>query len=517
MRLKKLLFNKRLAIKVILLINLAIYCTPIDCQLKYDYNWVIASSADGIPGIDAYIIDFNDGKRSLREIAAHNRVHKGNAVISNQEGELQFFTNGCEIMDTLGDVVMNGEELISGEMYNLYCYLGNYPGIQNSTILPDPGSEQHYYYLQKEAIFTTFQGEFLGVYANLRASKVYSHDNITEVISKSEIIDSVGYRFSANMESILHANGTDWWIVDYLIRESEGSRLIYALDENEVKLSRTEEYENQEALAHFNSTEGQAAFAPNGDLYAKYDARTGLDLFDFDRATGEFSNYRHFSTLGYNLEKTYSGMAFSPNSRFIYISSHDKLHQLDLWEENLEDGFELIGEYDGYLDPYPTNFTWMQLGPDCRIYMTSTNGVSSYHVINNPDEKGLDCDFVQHGFELPIHNGLASIPNFPVFRFDEDDVCDPTITSVFDVPVEIIHNLDLFPNPTSDLISIAFPDDLRRGILYVKSMSGQVLHRESFDYAGSLQVSLGDYAAGIYIVEVVSEGKRYVDRVVKVE
>ncbi len=485
-------------------------------QLKYDYNWVIASNSNGIPGIDAYIIDFNGGKRSLREIAAYNRVHDGNAVISNREGELQFFTNGCEIMDTLGGIVMNGDTLIPGYIYDEYCWFGVYPSIQNSTILPDPDSEQHYYYLQKERILADFQGNFTSLFPTLRASRIYSNDNYIDVLDKSLVVGTENYLFSGNLESILHENGKDWWAIDYLIEEDGGLRMIYYLDEDGINLIREEDYENPEALKKFNSSEGQASFSPCGELYAKYDARTGLDLFDFDRATGIFSNYRHFSTLPYNLQKTYSGMAFSPNSRFIYISSHDKLHQLDLWEDNLEDGFMFIDEYDGFLDPFPTNFTWMQLGPDCRIYMTSTNGVSSYHVINNPNEKGLDCNFVQHGFELPIHNGTASIPNFPVFRFDEDEVCDPTITSVFDIPVEVIHDLDIFPNPTSDLISIAFPDDLRGGRLYVKSMSGQVIYEREFDYAGSQQVSLGDYEAGIYIIEVVSKSKRFVSRVVKI-
>jgi len=514
---RRLSFNSH---KLLLLIifssfGLALDISIINCQAKWDYNWVIVSNADPIPGIDAYIIDFNNGKRSLREISAYNIIHQGNAVISDRYGNLQFFTNGCEVMDTLGGVIPNGGTINPGEVYDTYCHLGFYLGIQNSTIIPDPSNEESYYYLQKKAILDDFQGnDNWPLFPSQQYSRIRSDINGGVLIEKNITIDSVRHRFSTSTESILHDNGVDWWVIDYLIEEAGGLRLTYIIDNDGVNLHREEEYENKVSLKYEYQSEGQSAFAPNGELYARYNAATGLDLFDFDRSTGEFSNYRNFPT---SLQRNYSGLAFSPNSRFIYISSHDKLHQLDLWEENLEDGLQLIGEYDGFVDPLPTNFTYMQLGPDCRIYMTSTNGVSSYHVINNPDEKGLDCDFVQHGFDLPVGNGAASIPNFPVFRFDDDEVCDPMITSVFDIPVEVVYDLELHPNPTTDELIVGFPEELRDGTLYVKSMSGQVVIEQVFDFSGSLKVSLVDYDAGMYIIEVESGGKRYVDRVVKLD
>jgi hypothetical protein len=57
----------------------------------------------------------------------------------------------------------------------------------------------------------------------------------------------------------------------------------------------------------------------------------------------------------------------------------------------------------------------MQLGPDGKIYAACASGVKSFHVIHNPDEKGLNCDYQQHGVALPTYNAF-SIPSFPNFR-----------------------------------------------------------------------------------------------------
>jgi hypothetical protein len=61
------------------------------------------------------------------------------------------------------------------------------------------------------------------------------------------------------------------------------------------------------------------------------------------------------------------------------------------------------------------------------------------------------------------------------------------------------------------MISLSFPAPIHRGILYIRNLAGQVLYTEAISYAGSMEVSLGEFEAGLYLVEVVSgEGQRYV-------
>jgi len=482
------------------------------CQLKWDYEWIIGINDEDNTGAIGYKIDFNDGMRKLIETRSYKPIGMNNAMICNDDGELLFYANGCEVMDTTGGLVENGGGINPGESHDTWCQYGVYLGPQNSMILPGL-RQDNYYYLHKDRV--NENGEF--------GQSAYSYNQLyTEIkigpldnyiIEKKNIkVDSLRDRQTGFSDAILHDNGLDWWIIDYIPQEAGGLRLNYKVDEEGIYLESETVYENQNAIKRECSGGGQAVFSPRGDLYALYCPFTGIDIFNFNRSTGEFTNHYHFST---NLNETNSGLAFSPNGRFLYVSSGDELHQFDLRvEDGATDKFIKIAEYDGYLDPFPTNFAYMQIGPDCRIYMTSTNGVSSFHVINNPNEKGQDCNFVQHGFELPIRNRPASIPNVPVFRFVGEEVCDPTITSVFDLPVEVVYDLELHPNPTTDEVIVGFPEDLRDGTLYVKSMNGQVVLSHQFDFSGSLNISLGDLDAGMYVVEVMSEGKRYVERVV---
>ena len=257
---------------------------------------------------------------------------------------------------------------------------------------------------------------------------------------------------------------------------------------------------------------GQTSFSPDGTLIAKFCSLTGLDVMDFNRETGEVSNNRH---LEIPTNYATSGVAFSPSSQFVYVSTKDSLWQVDVTEPNLEDGLEFIDRYDGFQDPFSTNIVKQQLGPDCRIYISSTNGVSSMHVIRNPDAKGKDCDFRQHYLDLPYDNGILSMPNFPHFRVDEDDVCDPTITGLFDLPIEVVSGLDVYPNPTSGGLTIELPDVVS-GWVSIMDLHGRVLQNlELVNHKKSqLDVSLLD--PGFYFVKVITaDNQTYVEKFIK--
>ena len=134
------------------------------------------------------------------------------------------------------------------------------------------------------------------------------------------------------------------------------------------------------------SASSTARFSPDGKLYAFYNVYDGLILYDFDRETGEFSNYRTFDFVPYEGNR-FTSAEFSSNSRFLYLSNVDSLWQVDLWEEDLNDGKVLIDVYDGVLDPNFNGFISSALAPDCKIYIRTTSSSYSMHVINNPNEK----------------------------------------------------------------------------------------------------------------------------------
>jgi hypothetical protein len=173
----------------------------------------------------------------------------------------------------------------------------------------------------------------------------------------------------------------------------------------------------------------------------------------------------------------------------------------------MEDGIRLIDVWNGTLDPFPTTFYIASLAPDCKIYICSTSGSRSYHIIHQPDELGTDCDFVQNGLKLPQSAGSANLPLHPRWRVDEEDKCDPTITSVFGITVWYRRDLQVYPSPTAGPLTVQVPDDVRGGQLVVIDLQGRVVVELSLDGASDrVAVDLSDYPAGHYHVEVYPEG-----------
>ena len=167
---------------------------------------------------------------------------------------------------------------------------------------------------------------------------------------------------------------------------------------------------------------GQALFSPDGTKHVRFNgiseqAGEYTTIYDFDRCTGLLSNFRQFN---YPVGGSGGGAFISKNSRYLYTSSTTTLYQYDLWAEDIESTRTLVAVYDGHLDFLPTTFFQGQLAPDGKIYIASNNGVTSLHVIHNPDADCPDCRIEQHGIELPTFNAF-SIPNQPNYRLGPID------------------------------------------------------------------------------------------------
>lgn len=253
-----------------------------------------------------------------------------------------------------------------------------------------------------------------------------------------------------------------------------------------------------------------------------YNANDGLVLVDFDRNTGELNSLRQLILYNQRPDpQRFGSVEWSPNSRFIYICDVDKIWQVDTWEENLEDGLVFIDEWNGISDPFQNLFFLSSLAPDCKIYICSNSGAYSYHVINHPNLKGTNCDFVQNGVRLPFVSSIATMPNFPRYRVDEEDKCDPTITSIFGDDIYWRRDLITYPNPVFDMLTVDVPEE-QKGNLFVLDMLGKLLWKSDESYnIPKIQLDMSGFAPGPYNVEFIPEhnpGRRiWTSQVVKVD
>ncbi len=487
----------------------------LSAQLKHDYIWIFAGNVDTMANVEGSIIDFNGDKTTTYYQDVPDKIHGENISFSSENGTLIAYANACDVFNNDFVIMENGADINSGPMHDEQCPLGGYLGLQNTLMLPDPAGGGIYYYHRRieELEFNVFDWTLQAKHT------LYSYIDIAEnrVTVKNVPIHERTNHTSSFVEAIRHANGEDWWILDFSqwnnFEETVDDTLMYVfkIDKDSIYFHHEQKVGNSQVLKTRCSVSGQSAFSTDGKTFAMFCHESGLDLYDFDRETGLISNYRHLV-----IPSTYrtSGICFSPNNRFLYISNGDKLWQVDLEAVSLEDGLLLIDEYE----PGPgltANFAKMQLGPDCRIYMSSTNQTRTLHIINNPDEYGEACNFLQRGFELPYVCQPGSMPNFPHFRIDEDEVCNPDlVASVFEFPVKVVKGLDVYPNPTSGELTIELPE-VMSGQLVITDITSQRLLSQFFSNAENFQVDLTGYHPGMYTVEVVGEdGERFMERVV---
>jgi len=188
-------------------ISLILSCCA-SAQDKYDYQWIFSLNTLIEPGIEGMIIDFNDGKREVIKILTHQRIGLNNASICHPNGQLKYYTNGCEIYDSTYLVINQGININPGDNHDTWCPLGEYPSNANVLFLQDPGDENGYYLIHKNIVNVNNNGAINITIPDLMTSYISSTEN--KVTDKNKLIDSTRLKLSGYMEAILHKNGSDW-------------------------------------------------------------------------------------------------------------------------------------------------------------------------------------------------------------------------------------------------------------------------------------------------------------------
>ncbi len=402
-----------LAMKIVVVILL---CFPqILWAQMHDNTWFLGYDNDTIlsnqRGIE--ILTFPDGQLKIEQNTQLKRFNfwETNTSFSDTSGRILSYTNGVHIGNSAWEIMENGDTITDaleagGELHPQWFL-----------VLPYPGQSQKLLFFYEQEAFSSV----LSFYASkLRYAVADMSFNMgLGKLTQRDILIIEDTLSVGKISAVKHANGRDWWV--FVNEESTNRFYKILVDPNGINLIGT-----QTVGSTVYDGVGQAVFSPNGEHYAIYNTVSNtlgayIDLYDFDRCEGLFHNHRqyHFFTNGWG------GVAFSPNSKYLYINYFTKAYQYDLEAADVWASQIQIAEYDGFLDPFSTTFYLMQLAPDGKIYSSSTNGVSSLHVIHNPDEPGLDCQYQQHGIELPTKNAF-SIPSFPNYRLGPVDgsACD---------------------------------------------------------------------------------------------
>lgn len=449
------------------------------------YNSVIIEEPWG--GED---LNFITGNRVISTVDRGISFGRTSTNISDSAGNLLFSTNGAYIANAPGDTMLNGGGL-SPSWYTSQYQDGLHLS-QACMILPKPNSPR-IYFLFHGTIDDAPNSNALFLY--LTTIDMALDGGLGGVVSKNQILiaDTLN---TGKITAVRHANGRDWWVFCHKLNTDIYFRLL--VTPNGVSVDGTQ------AIGEIRPSDvGQVCFSPDGGKFAYYyGSNTDLEVFDFDRCTGLLSNPVHIPIDDSNFA---GGVAFSPNSRYVYVSSTKDVYQYDAEAPDIEASMVHIAEWDSFYSPFPpfaTGFDLAQLAPDGQVYIATGNSTLRLHVIHNPDEPGLACNMEQHGVVLPRYY-FNSLPNHPNYFLGPVDgsVCDSlginTLTPTLSRGEGVVR---AFPNPSADgRFVLRYPAHAGVGWLEVRDIAGRVVLRERIPQWSTVhRVELVGQAAGMY-------------------
>ncbi len=451
-------------------------------------------------------IDFSTGTPVIYYINRTMNFSRSNGVMSDSNGNLLFSTNGIYISNANGDTMLNGSGLNPGTYTTTYENYG-LAIAQADLIIPFPGDSMKYYLFHE----TIDDGGFLTYFFHLSLIDMSLDSGRGGVVNKNDTL-LTDVLVAGFVTGCKHANGRDWWVICHQYNSNKYFKFLV------TPSGISGPFTQSIGKIMNNSGAGQTVFSPDGSKFAIYNAGDDLDIMDFDRCAGNFSNCIH---VAINNSMGAAGAAFSANSKVLYTSSSNYIYQFDLTASNIPSTKTTVAVWDSFYSHIPlfaTTFYLCELAPNGKIYLSCGNGADYLHVINYPDSVGISCNVCQHCVHLPTYNAFT-IPNFPNYFLgvDSASICDTLLTLQSTLSKEEDVGLKLFPNPATRVLYAALPEKFKIKNVKVFDAFGQEIHVVfSFIKNGEyLEVNTTSLAQGVYFLELLSDKEKVVKRFVK--
>lgn len=408
--------------------------------------WPLGYDCCQFPGFGSVNLDFVQGGMTINLAPRHQNLNATSGSASDTLGNILFTSNGFYITNAIDDTMQNGSGLNPSYYTNQHKTYG-LPLHQGNLVIPSLTNSDQYILFHNtiDDYFNTLASLFL--YTSTIDMSL--NGGLGGVINKNTVLLSDSMT-PGRLTATRHANGRDWWIFAHAYGSSDLLEFLYT--PNGI-LGPT----RKPLLIARDFYLGQCGFNPQGNKFAYFESLLGLEIADFNRCSGEFTNIQSFQIM--DSSDYGAGMAFSPNGRYLYVSTVEYLYQYDTWSSNIDSSRLTVGIYDGFTDTVTTSngtyFWLMALAPDGKIYMSCANSSTSLHVINSPDSMGLSCDFCQHCIQLPVVNAFT-MPNFPNYTLGREfgSVCDSLTNDISTVKIENL--ISIYPNPSHEKLTVKF-------------------------------------------------------------
>jgi Secretion system C-terminal sorting domain len=478
-----------------ILILFLIYSNSLFSQDKSGHQWVLENFSH---------LDFTSGQLIIKSINPLPQYGVGskNTTLSDSSGNILLSTGGCFILNKEFKLLSGGDSINSPFTYRSWCKEredGDFPVSQGNIILPYPDSP----YLK--IVFNLDLDRFPnGISLPPIPYKLYYHivdmrlnNGLGAVVEfkKIAISDTLAM---GGVKAIKHKNGKNWWIV--IPKWNSNCLLITELTPTGLK-----PFTKQCMGITWNildDASNQIDASPDASLIARVSNKTFASIYQFNNSTGIVSNPM---TLTFPVQDTIAylrGVAFSTNSRYLYLASRFDLFQYDLKAIDVQQSRQLIADLSKTeFKPGQGELYFAKLAPDGKIYISSPFFHRYLSVINRPNCPGTLCDFKPHAIELPYTN-YSSLPNNALFSTPPANyTCDSLNTAT----EEISENFTIYPNPTTGILTINTANkDLKDLYVEVINLNGQVVKREILRGVNP-EMNIQSLPTGLYFLKIKTE------------
>jgi hypothetical protein len=482
-------------IKTIIGISLLLQCFLLQAQLN-NKHWIVGYS----PSVQFTFTD-TSVTNAPYFIQQPFRFADGYSNIS-EKNSMPITCNGYFLFNEEGQLIENGDYLVPHKLVDAQSTSSSYN--QTSILLPKK-SNQYY----------VFVGSMSDLqYDNCVAGQICKFDILTYSIvdmnlndGKGKVIEKGNYLLKddsirSTLTVVRHANGRDWWLIAYhYLRHS-----YYKFIVSEESIQGPFIQDLGSPLIPFHRL-AQTSFSQDGTLFAaSQNNEPDIILDKFDRCSGQFTTFQVLHPPKDSFTQEYAGMGncFSPDNRFLYLTSGYGVYQYEIG----------TGEYVSLMTDsinYKGN-TFMKYADDGRIYIGNfdkTDSLMSF--IRYPNEKGKDCELCVLCYATRNVNASAP-PNMPNYDLGplKNSPCD-TIGKLHSNEVVV------YPNPANSFLHVYVPKLMNSTVqLALYNLLGQrvAVWEEVLNSKQEVQVSLPRLATGLYTLDIVCDGEKYVRKLV---
>ncbi|WP_207512865.1 gliding motility-associated C-terminal domain-containing protein [Longitalea luteola] len=347
-------------------------------------------------------VSFNSGAPVALTDGVINQS-EGCASIADENGQLLFYTDGSQVWNRNHAVMPNGSGL-----------RGQNISAQSAIVVPMPQNKNLYY------VFTIgdWTNTSAGYGLNYSVVDMSRNNGLGDVTIKNSLLFE---NAREQVTAVHHSNCQDVWIITH---EKGNNNRFHAFLLTAAGITPTAVTSAVGMTYHGGNRYGYLKASHDGKKlcstlgYANTPTTSPtVELYDFDNLTGQVSNAVTLAL--HNAIRDAYASEFSPDNTKLYVVafSGSFIYQYDV---SLGSAAAILASRQS-VGTGTSIKACVQLGPDKKIYVSrSANGYLG--VINNPNNAGALCNYVDNGVYLGGRNGALGLPNFNALYFSYPDL-----------------------------------------------------------------------------------------------